>query len=230
MLAERQDRMDDKGLTARHLILVFLAGVAVCAVFFSLGFMVGYNEHSSRTAAVEAETVNSNPAAIPPTINPPAAGASGSHSNPSMTTSVAPPTPVGQGTGDQIPTETIEEGKPLPPVKEHTTESAPAKPASAKSKAEPPSPAPQPAQGTTASVGSGFAVQVAASRARPDAESLVGILKGHGYPVFLVTPEYAHAGDNLFRVQVGPFRNRADAERVRDQLAKEGFKPFIPKR
>jgi cell division septation protein DedD len=68
---------------------------------------------------------------------------------------------------------------------------------------------------------------VAALRTKPDAEHLVEILKGRGYPVFLVTPEYARADDNLYRVQVGPFRTRADADKVHDKLVQDGFKPFI---
>ena len=40
----------EKGLSAGHLAVLFLAGVAVCGVFFSLGFLVGYNERSSKTA------------------------------------------------------------------------------------------------------------------------------------------------------------------------------------
>jgi len=76
-------------------------------------------------------------------------------------------------------------------------------------------------------VGVGITVQVVASRTKADAEALVKILEGRGYPVFLVTPEYAHANDNLFRVQVGPFASRNDAEKVRAKLTQEGFKPFI---
>ena len=74
----------------------------------------------------------------------------------------------------------------------------------------------------------GFTVQVAASAAKADAEEVVKILKARGYPVFLVLPEYVHANDNLFRVQVGPFTSRNDAEKVRAKLVQEGFKqPFI---
>ena len=68
---------------------------------------------------------------------------------------------------------------------------------------------------------------MAALRTKQDAEALVDILKTRGYPVFLVTPEYAHADDNLFRVQVGPFKTRDDADKVRNKLSQEGFKPFI---
>jgi cell division septation protein DedD len=80
---------------------------------------------------------------------------------------------------------------------------------------------------TPGEVGEGVTLQVVALRSKQDAEALVDILKGRGYPVFLVTPEYAHADDNLFRVQVGPFKTREDAEKVRAKLAQEGFKPFI---
>ena len=76
-------------------------------------------------------------------------------------------------------------------------------------------------------VGEGITLQVAALRTRQDAENLVDILKTRGYPVFMVTPEYAHADDNLFRVLVGPFRARPDADKVRDKLLHEGFNPFI---
>ena len=70
-------------------------------------------------------------------------------------------------------------------------------------------------------------VQITASRTRQDAEALVKVLKGRGYPVFLVTPGTAHTNDNLYRVQVGPFASREDAEKVRTRLTQEGFKPFI---
>jgi cell division septation protein DedD len=66
-----------------------------------------------------------------------------------------------------------------------------------------------------------------ASRTKEDAETLVRILKGRGYPVFLVSPQHAHANDNLYRVQVGPYTSRDNAERVRAKLTREGFKPFI---
>jgi len=73
----------------------------------------------------------------------------------------------------------------------------------------------------------GITLQVAASRSREDAEKMVGILKTRGYPVFVVTPEYANAKDNLYRVQVGPFRSSDEAEKVRVKLVQEGLKPFI---
>ena len=204
---ERQQ--DDKGLSVRHFILLFLAAVAVCGVFFSLGFLVGYNERTSRMGPV-TEHITS-PSTTPPVVNP-------------------PPETIQTATPANAPIE--------PP---HNTPATPAesKPSRAEETASspPPSTARTPKAETQAEataptansgeVGVGFTVQVAASRAKEDADSLVTILKAKGYPVFLVTPEFAHANDNLFRVQVGPFKTHDDAEKVRKQLAAEGFNPFI---
>ena len=84
-----------------------------------------------------------------------------------------------------------------------------------------------PPAGKSTQVGMGFTVQVAASKEKEDAEKLVKELKSRGFAVFLVLPEYAKAGDNLYRVQVGPYATRQEAQTVRDKIAKEGFKPFI---
>ena len=74
-MAKRMDNLrNEKGASARHLVLMFLAAVAVCAVFFSLGFVVGYNHAPSRAAlATENVAASGN---VPPTVNPPAGGSS----------------------------------------------------------------------------------------------------------------------------------------------------------
>jgi len=76
-------------------------------------------------------------------------------------------------------------------------------------------------------VEAGYTVQVAASRDKLDAEKLVKELKSRGFAVFVVRPEYSEARDKLYRVQVGPFATREEAQKVRERIAKEGFKPFI---
>lgn len=212
----------DKGLSAWHLILVFLVGVAVCGVFFSLGFLVGYNERSGRAAPVTERI--STPATIPPTLSTPLestpVGPRGL--SPSLT-SVPPPlataqasAPASQPGGDK-PATASGPSAPAP--------GAPLSPVPAEKKPELGATASPPAG--AGEVGVGFTVQIAASRTKQDAEALVKILEGRGYPVFMVTPEYAHANDDLYRVQVGPFTLKEDAEKVRLKLTQEGFKPFI---
>ena len=212
----------DKGLSARHLVLVFLGGVALCGVFFSLGFLVGYNERSARMAPVTERVAT--PATIPPTVNTPleTAPVRSSGAAPS-TTSVPPPLAPIQASAPASPPG---EQKPVtvPGTASPVTVPHPS-PAMAEKKPEPGAAATPPAG--AGEVGVGFTVQIAASRTKQDAEALVKILEGRGYPVFLVTPEYAHANDNLYRVQVGPFKSKDDAEKVRTKLTQEGFKPFI---
>jgi cell division septation protein DedD len=68
---------------------------------------------------------------------------------------------------------------------------------------------------------------VVALRSKQDAGHVVEILKEKGYPVFLLTPAVSHADDKLFRVVVGPFRAHTEADKVREKLVREGYKPFV---
>jgi len=222
-MVKNADRVPgDKGLSTRHLILVFLAGVAVCGVFFSLGFLVGYNERSTRMAPVTERVAT--PATIPPTVNTPLettpVGSSGAAPS---TTSIPPPLTAIQAS---VPASPPGEQKPVAAPGTASPVAAP-HPSPAEAEREPGPGATATPPAAVGEVGVGFTVQVVASRTKQDAEALVKILEGRGYPVFLVTPEYAHANDNLYRVQVGPFKSRDDAEKVRTKLTQEGFKPFI---
>lgn len=203
-MADRHERKDEKGFSARYLILIFVMFVAACAVFFSLGFLVGYNERPSPASNVEVAPTGT----IPPTVNPP----------PEAT--VATPGPAPSAAASGLPTEHIATPQPSAKV-------TPAPKASARTTA-----AKTPAPKTTASrtkEAAGFTVQVTASRDKKDAEKLVKELRSRGFDVFVVPPQYSDAKDNLYRVQVGPYATRAEAVRVRDRIAKEGFKPFIKK-
>jgi cell division septation protein DedD len=216
-MPDRAERKDEKGLSARYLILVFLMGVAACAVFFSLGFLVGYNERPSKTVSATEEVTPTG--VVPPLVNPPSETLqSASKESPSTVST-------------DLPMERID--SPEPPQKaakghqDRSEEAALAKPPAApvKSATKPASPR-APAKGSQV-VEAGFTVQVAASRDKRDAEKLVKELRSRGFDVFVVTPQFSDAKDNLYRVQVGPFATREEAVRVRDRVAKEGFKPFI---
>lgn len=213
---------DDKGLSARHLVLLFLVGVAVCGVFFSLGFLVGYNERSSQGTPVTERV--STPAPVPPNVNAPLEttqiGSNGGGSTVPPPVAQAQPQPSAPVSPPEGETPAAAPAPAAAPVKTPR-----AVPASASPVAAPKASAPA----ASSEVGVGFTVQVTASRTKQDAEALVKILSGRGYPVFLVTPEYAHASDHLYRVQVGPFKSKEDAEKVRTKLTHEGFKPFIKK-
>jgi cell division septation protein DedD len=182
-----------------------------------MGFMVGRNERILQSGP-STEVVNS-PSVVPPTVNPPPDSSQAATQDPA-TGHAAPNSvpeteviPSGEA-GTTSPPAAAKPAEVAPPKKQPQTEAKPARNAA--------SPAP-----AAREVGEGITLQVAALRTKQDAQALVNILKTRGYPVFMVTPEYAHTDDNLYRVQVGPFRTRPDAEKVHDKLVQEGFKPFV---
>jgi DedD protein len=212
-------RHDEKGLSARYLVLVFLMAVAACAVFFSLGFLVGYNERLSKTAGTTEQVTPSG--VIPPTVNPPLETV--------QPTSKEAASAASASAGPLKPASSEAAKEPKPSARPATAPAAASAPPSTAIKPGlTTAAAPTPPQGPPGvEVGSAFTVQVAASQSQQDAEKLVKELKSRGYAIFVVTPEFAHANDNLFRVQVGPFATREEAQKIRDKIAKEGFKPFI---
>lgn len=188
----------------RQLTLLFLAGVAVCAVFFALGFVVGYNERPS-AYVTETERVSSSNSVIPPTVNRPVSN----EQQPATTTSV----PDGKNTEPE--TERLPGSEKPPELPEAATEH--------KKSPAPHSDSPE----SNARTEAGVILQVIASSSQKDAENLVAALKSRGYPAFLVTPQQVHSSDNLFRVQVGPFSTRQNAEKFRKKLSDQGFHPFF---
>lgn len=73
--------------------------------------------------------------------------------------------------------------------------------------------------------GSGYAVQVAAVNERSEADAIVKRLSGKGYAAYVETPK---GGASVYRVRVGTFESRRDAQAVADRLTKEErFKPWV---
>lgn len=68
-----------------------------------------------------------------------------------------------------------------------------------------------------------YAVQVASSQSEEKALALVNRLKAQGYPAYIEEVELK--GKKWYRVRVGSFRNRDDAQKLVDKLKeKEGLK------
>jgi cell division septation protein DedD len=76
-----------------------------------------------------------------------------------------------------------------------------------------------------------FAVQVAAPKDRGSAEAIARRLVGKGYSAYVLEPGAGSASPIYYRVRVGPFKTRRDADETRRRLEKEEqFKPFITTR
>jgi cell division septation protein DedD len=72
---------------------------------------------------------------------------------------------------------------------------------------------------------SGYAVQVAAVNARGEADTIARRLAGKGYSAYVEVPK---GSTSVFRVRVGTFKTRREAQTVADKLKKEEkFKPWV---
>jgi cell division septation protein DedD len=176
---------DDRGLSGRQMVMILLAVVAVCAVFFAAGFVVGVNERNAKdtptTERVQASDV------IPPTVNQPLDKQKPAEEG------------ADQTRAPQVPT----------PIKEENPRKA-AKPAA---KAAPP-PEKPPAASASGATGS-FAVQVAASSSLEDAAKIVKTLKSRGFPAFFAPPDKAGDGLYRVQVGPYPTREAAEQVKPR---------------
>jgi DedD protein len=245
--------MSDEGfheiqLNGKQLVFLFMAATVVAVVIFLCGVMVGRGV-PTRTAA---PTNSPEHAALDPTAS---VGVSAAHTG--ATTDNAPLTAQETLTYPSLledpdpPVETLAPFDPAqdaPSASRRTVEATPApvertaaaptpKPVAPRPLAaapKPVAPAPKPAVPPPAPreavandslaepPGNGFVVQVAAVRQRAEANTIARRLSGKGYPAFVTT-----SGAN-FRVRVGKFTERREAESVAGRLAREEqFKPWI---
>jgi cell division septation protein DedD len=95
--------------------------------------------------------------------------------------------------------------------------------------AKEPAPAPpakEPASSTAEPGGQGYALQIAALRDRDEADAIAKRLESKGYAAYVLAP--ASGTPPVFRVRVGKFKTRHDAETVSAKLQKEEqFNPWI---
>jgi cell division septation protein DedD len=74
--------------------------------------------------------------------------------------------------------------------------------------------------------GDGYSIQLAALAKRDEAEGIVRRLTSKGYAAYVMAP--AAGTPSVYRVRVGKFKDRREAESVSTRLQKEEqFKPWI---
>lgn len=70
-----------------------------------------------------------------------------------------------------------------------------------------------------------YVVQIAAVSREEDAAALAGALRKKSYNVFVVNNPAVH--DKLYHVQVGPFASLQEAEAIKTKLTAEGYSPIV---
>ncbi|HUL73987.1 MAG TPA: SPOR domain-containing protein [Vicinamibacterales bacterium] len=155
---------------------------------------------AAATAIKPAETPAATPAGSTPTTKP-------------NLSSMANPPATEPAAGAEKPAPAT----PGPTAKTGASSAAP--------KSSPPPASSKPAEsGATskpASAEAGWVVQVDAFRNKATADDLVKQLKGKGYAAFAVPSA------SLFKVRVGPFADRGEADKTAGRLAKDGYKPLV---
>jgi len=179
------------------LLALFFALVALCGVFFGLGYSWGKN--SAKSLASDAAQPNVAAAAERP---------SAARTNGSQNPSSSP-------TADKTVAEKTTDSQPAPKDSAAPTETAAPPPAEESN----PVPAAAPAVPPT----NAYFVQVAAVSKQEDAEALVDALKKKQYPAVIAST----SADKLFHVQLGPYGDVKDAEDMRNKLIQAGYNPIL---
>ena len=186
------------------LLGIFFALVILCAVFFTLGYMLG---HSSAASGATTQIVGAVPSSSN-AANKPSASNKGTDASAQTPVITIAPNAAGFKAPDNQPGSSTSAADAAP----KTSEQADA------AKNTPP-------ELKNQSLGS-YMVQVAAVSKQEDAEILVTALRKKQYPVLIVSNV---PGDSLFHVQVGPFTDPKEAESMRSRLAGDGYNAIVKK-
>jgi cell division septation protein DedD len=225
-------------LNGKQLVFLFMAATVVSVVIFLCGVMVGRGVRADRGDVSAAEPGTSSAAPAVPAATP--APVAGPTRPPSDT-----PTPADEeAVSDALAGKSPKDMALATPGKSAASKAAPAAPAPAPKAAEKPAekpvekapekpvesakaPAPIAAPAPPGTVASGgFAVQITALRDRGEADAIVKRLASKGYPAYVVNP--LPGKPPVYRVQVGRFQERAEAERIASKLQKEEqFSPWV---
>ncbi len=184
------------------LLVLFFGLVAVCALFFALGYSLG--RRSDVPALAASPTVRAAAASRSTGVK----SSQGTSAQPPMTFYKAveqkdASPQLTPASADAVSRTAIE------------SDAAKAQPEQTASAADP-----------VAAPPSGYYVQVAAVTKSDDAEALVEALKKKQYPAFVATNS---AMDKFSRVQVGPFADIKAAEAMRARLISDGYNPILKK-
>jgi cell division septation protein DedD len=213
--------MQDEGLheiqlNGKQLVFLFMSATIVAVVIFLCGVMVGRGVNAPASTSIAATPVQPpvDPTAVVQSLPAPStAGSTGT---------------AGSSTANEDLTyaKRLESRAPVPETLRPAAEAVPepaAGPAAGSVVDKPTVVPPAPIDASLKEpAGKGWAVQVAALRTRPEAETMARRLSTKGYPTFVTT-----AGDN-FRVRIGKYENRRDADATASRLAREEhFKPWI---
>ena len=208
-------------LNGKQLVFLFMAATVVSVVIFLCGVLVGRGVRSEQGAVAETAALSEVPTA-----------------DVAATSSRAPNAVSGSDPRVAAPPPTVDDLSYFNRLEQRETPPEELKPASGEASRpelvtrSPSSPA-QPLLRETeiASVGAGslskgYAVQLAALNSRSEADAMAERLTAKGYAAYVLVPP--RGAPAVYRVRIGTFSTRRDAESVAAKLQKEEqFQPWI---
>jgi cell division septation protein DedD len=229
--SNQDDAFHEIQLNGKQLFFLFMAATVVSVVIFLSGVLVGRGVRTERGAVAENQALNLSPTADEPQatsgLPPTAAGAD--------LTKVPPPPPADEIGNVQPTAAPVEDVKPPAPKAPDTQSGSAATPGTA-GKPVPPAPAPRstppapaaaaktPAAGSSPAAARGWVVQVSALNAQSEAQTYAADLNRKGFEAFVVSPQ---PGTSVYRVRVGPFGTKGEADAEAARLAKSGYKSWV---
>jgi cell division septation protein DedD len=246
------DGFQEIQLTGKQVVFLFMATTVIAAGIFLSGVLVGRGVRAERATAGGQAALLSAPQEVPDGTTAPAPAA---QADPAP---APPPTDelsyYQRLQGESAPAETLGSDKDAAGASSRTptpaneqVPSAPAQQAGPPAAAEavkapgPPAaeargapatttasrPQGQPAAGSGEPAGDGFVVQVASVRERAEADAILKHLQAKGYSAFVLPPGPG-SPVSTFRVRVGKFKARREAEKTAQRLEKEEqYKPWV---
>jgi septal ring-binding cell division protein DamX len=206
-------------LNGKQLVFLFMAATVVSVVIFLFGVMVGRGVRAERGAVADTTTAG-NPAAETSPAPQPATAVPAPPPAGSDPTAAAPPPAA---TEDLSYFKRLDKSNP-PAEKLKTATPKPEKPAQPAT--QPPERAAAAPSASGEPAGQGYAVQIAALNVRSDAEAIAKRLSTKGYAAYVVAPPDGTPA--VYRVRVGKFPTKREAETVAAKLQKEEqFKPWV---
>ena len=205
-----EDGFHEIQLSGKQLVFLFMATTVVSVVIFLCGVLVGRGVRTERGDNPPVET-----AAAPAVPAPGAVATAGPPAG-------EPPVPPEEGDDLSYKKRLESAGTPAEQLKPPAPDPARQRPV-----APPVQPAPAAAAPASAGRPGAWVVQVVALQDRNVANTIVRRLTGKGYPAFVVNPSGSSPAA-IYRVHVGRYNDRREAEQVARRLEKEEqFKPWI---
>lgn len=212
--------MSDQGfhevqLSGKQLVFLFMSAVVLMVVVFLLGVNVGRGVRGAVGDTEISAEADAGDAVTPDGVPDGAKPAQPELSYHDMLLAATPGADKGAAAEKAPPTEApppVSEEPPPPPQTSPTPTPTPAPPAPAQTTA------PRPAGRAD------WFLQTGAYSTKAVADGQVAKLKQLNVPAFVLPPE---SGGKSFRVRIGPYADRAEADRVKSRIARQGFPSLI---